>query len=29
MIIRTGEGTVDECAMQILDQLARAGIIRA
>ena len=29
MIIRTGEGTVDECAMQILDELARAGIIRA
>jgi hypothetical protein len=29
MTIRTGEGSVDACAMQILDHLAKAGIIRA
>jgi adenylylsulfate kinase len=27
LVIRTGEGTVDECAMQILDHLARIGVI--
>ena len=29
MVIRTGEGTVDECAMQILDHLTKVGILRA
>ena len=28
LVIRTGEGSVDECAMQILAHLAKAGIIR-
>ena len=27
MIIRTGEGSVDECAMQILRELEKAGVI--
>ena len=27
LVVKTGEGTVDECAMQILEHLARAGII--
>ena len=28
MVIRTGEGTVDACAMQILEHLAAKGIIQ-